>query len=270
MSSDKKGAGAPGAPDRPERPERENRPDQQRETLDVGKLFASLRAIAKEEASELSRLPADTLPRLSDADRARIAAAIGQAQSRQPATSHQPAAPRVAWGRRRRTVLAVAGPLAIAAGLVLALRPFPARERPLPAYELALSGGIKELRGTGTSSGASATDRAPIQRVGRQTEIVAVCRPEVAVEGPVAVRLFLIQSGTAREVSPRARSSASGSIEIRVNPIEDGGATPGRWSLRVVAGRPAAIQTLPVSAALAPADGPDQRWLTADLEVVAD
>jgi hypothetical protein len=266
MTGGKQGAGGP------DDPGRKSPPGGQGEGLDVSRLLAGLRAVAKEQEVEMARMPPEVAAPLSAEERGEIATAICEAQARTtglpPPGDVIPLSSAAGTRRRRLGWIAVVGPLAVAAVLVLAVRMSGTPERPLPAYAMIITGGLKELRGASPAGAVGST--LPVERAGRHTEIVVVCRPEVSVEGPVATRLFLIQGTVAREVQARARTSPSGSVEIRINPVEEGGATAGRWGLRIVVGRPDVVRALPPAAAIARAAGPERWWFHAELEVVDD
>jgi hypothetical protein len=244
---------------------------------DVKKLFANLRAVAKAEEADLAGAPADVLAPLSAAERSEIAAAIlrGTPQAAaKPVTAEAQQRP-AARPRGRGRFLAFAIPLAAAAALVLIVRPFAPHSGgggswpALPGYDVTAESGIKDVRGAGEPSGAPGTVAA-LQRVARDTELTVVARPATAVEGPIAVRAFVVEGGAAKEVVPRVDSAPSGAVQLRVRPGDALAGAPGRAELRAVVGRPDAIQALsPADAANAPSDTPARHWLTVPLDVVA-
>jgi hypothetical protein len=246
---------------------------------DVKKLFANLRTVAKAEEAELAGAPADVLAPLSAADRSEIAAAIlrgtPQAAAKAVAAEAQrrPEAARPR-GRGRFWAFAIL-PVAAAAALVLIVRPFATHSGgggswpALPGYDVTAESGIKDVRGAGEPSGAPGTVAA-LQRVARDTELTVVARPATAVDGPIAVRAFVVEGGAAKEIVPRVDSAPSGAVQLRVRPGEALAGTPGHAELRAVVGRPDAIQGIsPADAAGAPSDTPARHWLTVPLEVVA-
>ena len=176
------------------------------EDIAVDQLLASLRVIAKEEQIKTDGQIAPLVSPLSADERGQIAAAILAAQ-RPGQGVVTPLAPRRT--NRRRWIAAVV-PLAAAASLVFVLRgrSDSSREWPaLPAYEVSARGGIKEYRHGGPESTDSAGATARPERVSRNSELVVTCRPQTAVEGPLAARAFLIQQdGAARGSRPRSRS----------------------------------------------------------------
>ena len=126
---------------------------------------------------------------------------------------------------RRRAWLAVALPVAAAAGLLLVARPWLDSGGSLPAlptYEVSARGGMKELRqGEPESPGAAGATARP-ERVRPQTELVVGCRPATAVEGPVAARAFVFRdgaAGSAAEVVTQVQTAPTGALEIRVRPL---------------------------------------------------
>ena len=241
-------------------------------------LFSRLRALAKEEQDETG-VPGELRAPLSLSERDEIVAAV-LATGAPRAAAVTPLAPRRS---RRRVWLAIALPVAAAAGLVLVARPWLDSGGSLPAlptYEVSARGGMKELRqGEPESPGAAGATARP-ERVGPQTEIVVGCRPATAVEGPVAARAFVFrdgEAGSAAEIVTQVQTAPTGALEIRVRPLAGvaavaGQAAPARWTLRVAVGRPDHVAKLAASDAAAgtPADGPAVRWLTVPLDLVAN
>jgi hypothetical protein len=248
----------------------------------VDDLISRLRALAKEERDETG-MPDELRAPLSLAERDEIAAAVLAAGTPRAAAVVTPLASRRS---RRRVWLAIALPVAAAAGLVLVARPrldSNGSLPPLPTYEVSARGGMKELRQGERDSGGVVGATARPERVGRQTEIVVGCRPATAVDGPVAARAFVFRDGAAgaagspAEIATQVQTAPTGALEIRVRPLAGvaAGADPAaraRWTLRVAVGRPDHIAKLASADAAAgtPADGPAVRWLTVPLDLVAN
>lgn len=273
-------------------------------------LLASLRKIAKEERAEAD---SPSVAPLSAADHDEIAAALltaGRTVAPLRAVAASPktapavlepaggasAAPlsasssaRPSWALAPRRWAIVALPLAAAAAFVFVWGRAPhgdAGGGALPAYDLTVEGGAKEVRG----GAAVAKEEAPganasVQRVVPGTELVLVARPADPVEGGVGVRVFVVDEAGVKEVDARTRISPAGSVEIRVAPWSaldqaQGAPTPAaaetqpqtnsrRSILRAVVGRAEQLRALsPKDGAGTPADAPGLRWLTVPLEVM--
>jgi hypothetical protein len=244
----------------------------------VDTLLTRLRALAKQEQDETG-MPDELRTPLSRAERDEIVAAVLATGGSRTATV-TPLAPRRS---RRRVWLAIALPVAAAAGLVLVARPWVDSSGSLPVlptYEVTARGGMKEVRGGESESPGAAGATSRPERVGPQTEIVVGCRPATAVEGPVAARAFVFRDGaggSVAEIAPQVQTAPSGALEIRVRPLAavtpvPGAAAPVRWTLRVAVGRPDHVAKLAPSDAVAgtPADAAAVRWLTVPLDLVAN
>jgi hypothetical protein len=234
----------------------------------------SLKNLARSEAAEMAAVPPDYAPPLSAEARNEIAEAILAAPGAARARSAEAPVTPIGEARRRRprtTWLAVALPLAAAAALALALGPLSGpRFAPLPTYEVSATGGIKELRsGEAAGSGRQGSSTAKPERIGRKMELVVVGRPDTAVEGPVAVRTFLVQGARVLEAKPRVEIASSGAVEVRVRPADAAVDGAGRWILRVLIGRPDSVRAVaPIDASGVASDQPGRRWLTLPLDVV--
>jgi len=269
----------------------------------VDNLLASLRKIAKEERAAGD---APGVAPLSAADRDEIAAAlltVGRAAPSPLASlegrlaENGPSRPvaagalghaaprRPSWALAPRRWAVVALPVAAAAAFFMVWGRTPrGGGGDLPAYDLSVEGGAKEVRGGGPVRDLSAlATTAPVQRVVQGTELVLVARPADPVAGAVGVRVFVVDEAGAKEIDARTRISPSGSVEIRVAPwsalaeaaapsAASGTASEAvarRSSLRAVVGRPDELRTLSLrDVASAPADTAALRWLTVPLDVI--
>ena len=127
------------------------------------------------------------------------------------------------WPPRRASCLSCAG--------ALGLEPRVASVAGVRSERAGRHQGIP-TRGTGVDrlcrSDRAARARQPQQRAGRH------CRPQTAVEGPLAARAFLIQQdGAAREIAAQVQIAPSGAAEVRFRPVrrsDGGGERPG-WTL---------------------------------------
>ena len=156
--------------------------------------------------------------------------------------------------RRARWVGVAATVVAIAAALLLFLRPGPGS--PLALYELELSRGEQSFRSAEGPAPAAVVELTPASRVD------LVLRPATRVDEAVTVRAFLRSGPAGAALKPldvNAGMSPSGAIEI-------GGAvrdiitdTPGSYDLILVVGRQADLTGLPAEAdALLAAEAPWQ------------
>ncbi|AUX41650.1 uncharacterized protein SOCE26_030720 [Sorangium cellulosum] len=106
---------------------------------------------------------------------------------------------------------------------------------PVPAYTVAVAGG--ELEQRAANGGAPAT-----ARLGPGSRVEIALRPATRVEGPVAVRGFLIQGGTARPWDVRADVSEQGSARIEGDTETlFQGVPEGEWEIALAIGRPEAL-----------------------------
>jgi len=132
--------------------------------------------------------------------------------------------PRFAPAWRRAAI--IAGPLAAAAVVVLALR-FRHPTDPsalLPEYALDVSGGDRATR-----SGAPA-ERGPLE-LHRASRLEIVLRPATAVQRPVEVRAFLVQGTDVRPWAPPMERSADGAVRIAGEAGTLLDLPPGSWDL---------------------------------------
>ncbi|WP_437739296.1 hypothetical protein WMF39_26525 [Sorangium sp. So ce1504] len=106
---------------------------------------------------------------------------------------------------------------------------------PVPAYAMTLAGG--EVRERSASSGADAT-----ARLGPGSRLEITLRPATRVDGPVAVRAFLIQGETARPWDVHADLSEQGAARIEGDTETlFPGVPEGEWEIAIAIGRPAAL-----------------------------
>ncbi|WP_437541170.1 hypothetical protein WME97_26345 [Sorangium sp. So ce367] len=106
---------------------------------------------------------------------------------------------------------------------------------PVPAYAMTLAGG--EVRERSASSGAGAT-----ARLGPGSRLEITLRPATRVDGPVAVRAFLIQGETARPWDVHADLSEQGAARIEgETETLFPGVPEGEWEIAIAIGRPAAL-----------------------------
>lgn len=121
--------------------------------------------------------------------------------------------------------------LAAAAVLVLLLRPMPPAA-PLPGYGLELAGSVRATRSE-TPADAPRRPFAPGNR------LRLVLTPEVAVEGPVAARFFLVHGGEAAPLrAPEAAVSEAGAVLLEGTVGGEVRLPEGDSELLVVVGRP--------------------------------
>ncbi|WP_437893093.1 hypothetical protein [Sorangium sp. So ce124] len=106
---------------------------------------------------------------------------------------------------------------------------------PVPAYAMTLAGG--EVSERSASSGADAT-----ARLGPGSRLEITLRPATRVDGPVAVRAFLIQGETARPWDVHADLSEQGAARIEGDTETlFPGVPEGEWEIAIAIGRPAAL-----------------------------
>ena len=229
----------------------------------MDQLLANLRKLAEEERRTDDGPAA---PVLSAQDREDIATALLGSAAAVPPRPSAPA-PRPAWALAARRWTVVVLPLAAAASLFFVLHGAPSSPddvAALPPYGLSVQGGAKELRGPAADNGAP-------QRVMPGTELVLLARPDEAVRGSVAARVFLVADAAVRELSADARVSPTGSLEIRVVPWRAGEEQPFQKALlRAAVGRPEALSSVSASAVPStPADSASVRWLAVPVVSVA-
>jgi len=168
---------------------------------------------------------AERVAPLDDLSRARIARSI--AASRKP--------------KRRGAVFAgAAGVLALAAALLLFIR---RPQSELPAYEMVVLGGAREIRGADTAPSTS-----PL-RLRRGDRFEVQLTPTHATHGPLVGRALLargassIPFGGAIEIAPEGGARLAGTLD------DFPGVTPGASELVVILGRPGAVERASLEAA---------------------
>lgn len=133
--------------------------------------------------------------------------------------------------KRRSAVGALAGALALAAGIALFLRA--PGIAPVPDYDLDVG------RGRASSRNIPAPSGPPAFSPGTEVEILA--RPHDAVDGAVAVRGALVREGETRAFEPSFQAE-NGSIRIAgTRETLFGGAPDGAWELWLAVGRREAL-----------------------------
>ncbi|WP_437818397.1 hypothetical protein [Sorangium sp. So ce1078] len=157
--------------------------------------------------------------------------------------------------------LAVAAALAAAAAWLLVARPSPegpvrllgdATGEPgalallsVPSYTVSIAGGEVGQRSASGDAGAHET-----ARLGPGSRLEIALRPATRVEGPVAVRAFLIAGDKALPWDVRAEVSAQGAARI-AGDTETlfRGVPEGEWEIAIAIGRPEALPDRPVELA---------------------
>lgn len=254
-------------------------------------LLEEAAAVAREEDAEAAAFSLEAVPMPSDDVRARIAQSIlqGQAASRSarpvglgegvgpaaetrraaPPSRHDRLAARPRRSQRRGVVLAGASFLAVAAALVLWVRP-PGKtsatdDLALPGYTVTAEGGAKETRG-GTPEPATADPTtAMLQRVRAATELVVTLRPDTSVVGPVAARAFVAQGAEVGEARPQVQVAPSGAVQLTflgAELVALVGSHAGLASVRVVVGRPSSVEAVTPQGVAQASAGPGWRSVT--------
>ncbi|HEY8211969.1 MAG TPA: hypothetical protein VIG99_31020 [Myxococcaceae bacterium] len=183
-------------------------------------------ALSSEEEAELRRKDPEAFEALRPLDAAAQARMVsGAVEALLPA----PRTAKVIPLMRRRLPVAI---LAAAAAVVLAVwlgRP----AGPLPAYELALAGGEREVR-----SGSS--PEAPVPRLDApQSRLEVRLRPAAEVQGDVAWRCALEGEGGRRPWSPAGAVKPGGTVVIAGTREElFAGVPSGLWTIACEVGRP--------------------------------
>jgi len=193
------------------------------------------------------------------------AASVSAASTAVPvASSHH--AGRVRRQRQRPWALALGG-LAVAAALIVGLV-VPSEDRtPLPVYGVSAAGGIKEFRGAHDDPDEESVV-ATVQRVGADTELRIVCRPQSAASGQVTARAFLVRDGQSEEIRPKLRIAQTGAIELTVRGSDLGaGGGTGNGKLRIAVSRPEHVSEIDPKAAVEATLGANLRWLTVPVEL---
>lgn len=252
---------------------------------EMSPLLAAVGAFAREEEAEIGTYAANTSHVISDGARESAVRNILVLQAREraertatsdAAVTHTDAplvvvrdVPR--WSRARSRLLAAGGGLA-AVAVALALWSHPAVEgASLPAYSIAARGGTKQARGAVAETPDDPGTIAPEQRLEPDSTLVVVARPDTAVAGTVAARAFVVQGDDASEVASNAQVAPTGAIELRFRGADLIGTRHGAARLRVIVGRPEALQPLSARSKPAPSEVTGARWreLTVPLDLGA-
>lgn len=197
-------------------------------------------AAALDEAARSSvpaRRMAETYRPLGDEFQERVVAAL-RAQPGGGAEAPDRAAP----GRTpaetppRRLWLATAALVMLAAALSLVFLPS-GPPPPLPAYQVALEGGVHTQRSIDEIP-ADARRYAP----GSRWELLL--RPASPVEGDVAVACFLARDGDPRPWDPPVEISPAGSVRIAGRIGEEIEIAPGAWTVWIAVARPDDLPTV--------------------------
>jgi len=141
---------------------------------------------------------------------------------------------------RPRRGLLVAAP-ALAAAVVLLWFVRPRSDVSLPAYALELRGGQLVERGAAADA---------VLRVGRDDVVSAVLRPARAVNGAVAVRVFIDGNALPDRPAHSVETSADGAVRVSGMGPALAAIAPGRHRLQFAVGRPGSLpDALPSSLA---------------------
>ena len=249
---------------------------------EMSPLLHAVGAFAREEEAEIDTYAANTSHALSDVARQSAVQRILELQARERAARTDPGGGTPRSGaaitlvrtvpRRSRlkgALIGLGSGFAVVA-VALALWMHPTQQDPsLPPYSIAARGGIREARGAlpdGADDAREGRVSTEEQRLGADSVLIVAARPETAVTGTVAARAFFIQGGEAMEIAPNAQVAPTGAIELRFQGAELIGSRHGAASLRVIVGRPGALQSLSVQAA-AQATGTRWRVLTVPLDL---
>jgi hypothetical protein len=257
-------------------------------------LLGALGRLAQGELEEAARAPPDGVYSLTRADQLRLVQRIqdanpllrvaGQQPRRSPALigggSTAPTrlpepvqTPRAGTMRaaeprphRQRPWALALGGLAVAAALVVGFT-LPTEDRyPLPGYGVSATGGIKDYRGASPDSDDESVV-ATVQRVGADTELRVVCRPQSASAGPVTARTFVVRDAEVEEIRPKMRIAPTGAIEMTIAGRDLIGTGNGPEKLRIAIGRPDHASEIDPKSAVEGAGGTNTRWLTVPVEL---
>lgn len=153
---------------------------------------------------------------------------------------------------RPRWVMPAAGATIVAAAAAILLFLNSGTHSALPGYELALSGGVREVRGTT----AEPVTVAPGSR------LTLVVRPATAV--PEKVAAFVFAGAERASVTARSETSPDGALKLDVAEADLPAAATGETKLVVVVGRADVVSSSDAARALlARGPGPDYQILEA-------
>ncbi|MEP7126194.1 MAG: hypothetical protein ABJE95_35000 [Byssovorax sp.] len=202
--------------------------------------LAALRLLA--EHSDPAREAFLALQPLDEADRERIVDAILTGQAKAAAPPRKGALV-ISFPRRARRALGaivVAGSLAAAAAAALLV---PRGAALVPEYEASI---------VGEQTQRSGAPGVGVPQIGPGSQLDLVLRPEVAVDGPIALRSFIFRGGSVRSWEANAVIAEGGSLRI-VGAYEAlfGDTPKGSCELVFVVGRPSALPSDPEAVAAA-------------------
>ena len=205
--------------------------------------------------AHMKALTAPSEPARIDALQQQVAALLASPAAAQPAQVVS-----LAEARKRRGLLRVALPAALAAAAALLIVWLPARERlVLPPYEAQLMGVDAVVR-----AGSAVADPTQRQRISAGAQVSLVARPlESIVPGTaLAARLFLVQGREAARVDVSPSVMASGAVQVSAPYDALFGARGGAWDLVLFVGD---VKELPAdsTAALELLDEPGESMRTA-------
>jgi hypothetical protein len=246
----------------------------------------ALRAVAREHETDAAALPAVAVPELPQDARARIVEAILRAQTapasrgdavvehkvsaassgRSSASSERA---RRGRGTRRSFFVFAAGVAAVAAAIVIGVRPA-VDDLSLPSYRVTAEGGAQEVRGAASDEGERDPTVASRQRVRAGSTLIVGLRPDTSVSGEVATRAFVAQGADVSEVHPQSRLAPSGAVQLQFQGAALMDTRRGPATLRVVVGRGRAVESVDLRHVIRESAGPGWRAVTVPLVFEAD
>ncbi len=260
-------------------------------------MLDALRTVAREEDEGAAGVPAAAVPALSNDARERIVQAILRAQTPQALgraaiadggsaspvassglSSIAEARARRERGPRRSFLVAAASLTAVAAAAILWIRPA-ADTLPLPRYGVTVEGGAKDVRGSAPETGDRDPTVAPMQRLRGDSALIVSLRPDTSVSSAVTARAFIVRGADVSEVYPPIRVAPSGSVQLQFRPsqfqmhVESAapvGSRRGPANLRIIVGRPRALQSIDPQVIVRESSGPGWRAVTVPLVFEAD
>ena len=229
--------------------------------------------VARSEDAEAASFPGADVPALSAETRDRLVERILATR----AGAEQGSVALIADARSsrlRRTaarpaiIAAVAGSVAAAAAFAFWIRS-DAGSLALPTYAISAEGGESDVRGAPEAARNDAAV-APLQRLRRRSELVVSLRPETSVTGPVAARAFVVWGDAIVEAPALFRAAPSGAVQLVLKGADLVGKRRGPGRLRVVVGRPRALESFDPQRMLADDAGLGWRTLTVPVLFEAD
>ena len=249
--------------------------DHPRETIGEGgdavsSLLDAVGARARSDDAEAATFPADQVPALTDELREgivqRVSAAGASDTGGAKVTSLADARSRLR--RARPAIVAAAGALAVAAAVLLWMRP-KSEGGALPPFSISAEGGEKDVRGAPAPGGGTPT-LATLQRVRARSELTVSVRPETPVKGAVAARAFVVSGDAIAEAPAISEVAPSGAVRLVLKGADLVGARRGPGLLRVVLGRPDVVAGFDPQRSLRDSSGPGWLALTVPLVFEAD